>query len=373
MRVLAVAGLAIVVCGLSVSQAAAQGPTQVSLGSGFGCGLAEDGTVRCWGRNRSGQCGSEGHDARTPRPVTGLDGVREMGVGYGFACARREDGSVWCWGDNDHGQLGVEGDDRAQAMAVPGVSDVAQLAVGAFHVCVRFESGRVSCWGSNSQGVLRAPESVENRATPGPIRGIANATQLWSGAYHACVLDQRGRLKCWGASAHGQSGTRRRTRRAPPTRVRGIGEIAEISLGDGQSCARTTGGQIQCWGQNLYGAEEGVASFYSTPMTLPELSDVQSISVRSENQCAVAGGRVYCWGVNRMHQLHVPTTEAGQIVIHPSAVPGVSDATEVALGWFAQCVRHTSGRWSCWGRNQNGATGVGSNASMIETPQPLPW
>lgn len=365
--------LAVALLLLSASTALAQGPTQVSLGSGFGCGLDGDGTVRCWGNCGDGQCGSEGGDALTPRPVTGLDEVTDMQVGYSFACALRADHTMWCWGNNDYYQLGIEGiDQRTSAGPVPGLTDVAQIAVGAFHACARLEDGQVRCWGSNSQGVLVAPESVEKRARPTAIPRVGRVTELWSGQYNACARDRRGRVKCWGASVYGQSGTRRRVRRAPATRLRGDTAASAVSMGSGQACLLDDGA-LRCWGQNLYGAGDGAQEFFSTPQLITEISNVISISVRAENQCAVSEGRVYCWGVNRMHQLHVPTEEAGQVVVHPSAVPGLTDATQVALGWSAQCAQRQSGAWVCWGRNYHGAVGVGSRDTMISRPLPLPW
>lgn len=355
------------------AQSNAPGPTHVALGSGFGCGLAADGTVRCWGDNSDGQCGSEGPDAYTPRPVAGLDQVVELEVGYGFACARRGDGSVWCWGDNGYGQLGVEGvADRVTPAPVPGVADVTDLAVGAFHACA-LSGGRVSCWGSNSMGALVLPESVEKRATPTPIRGLRNVQAIHAGGYHSCAVERRGRLRCWGSSAHGQAGTRRRVRRAPLTRVRGAEGATSIDLGGDQGCLIDGEGALRCWGANIYGAGDGQGSYYSTPQPIERLSAVRSVSTRAENVCAVAGGQVHCWGVNRMHQLHVPTDEAGQVVVQPSALPGVSDAEEVVIGWFQQCYKRTSGAWMCWGRNVRGATGTGQRDNMLSTPAPLAW
>ena len=102
---------------------------------------------------------------------------------------------------------------------------------------------------------------------------------------------------------------------------------------------------------------------------------LESVLENAEEQLrgGSADGQVYCWGVNRMHHLHVPTDEAGQVVVHPSAMPGLTDATQVVIGWFAQCAQRQSGGWVCWGRNANGAVGVGSRDRMVTRPTPLPW
>lgn len=354
------------------SSASAQ--TQISLGSRFGCGLSEEGTVKCWGRCDDGQCGSQGGNAPSPRPVPGLDQVTQIEVGFAFACALRNDGTVWCWGDNGYLQLGVDDvEERTEPGAVPGLSDVAQIAVGGFHGCARRNDGQVVCWGSNRHGELGAPESVEKRAAARVVPRVGRVTELWSGQYNACVKNRRGQVRCWGDSSYTQSGTRRRNRRAPPTRLRNTGEVASMSIASNHGCLVTAGGELRCWGSNIYGAEGGVEPIYSAPQRITELSNVSAFSTRSENMCAVSEGRVHCWGVNRTHHLFVPTEEMGQVVIHPSAVPGLTDATDVSVGWSAQCARRQAGGWVCWGRNADGAVGVGSREAMISTPTPLPW
>ena len=57
------------------------------------CGLRTDGTIRCWGRNISGE---------TDAP----DGqFTAVAAGSGQSCAVRIDGTATCWGSNTYGQL----------------------------------------------------------------------------------------------------------------------------------------------------------------------------------------------------------------------------------------------------------------------------
>ena len=351
----------------------AAGPTQVALGDGFGCGLAADGTVRCWGECGDGQCGSPGGDARTPRPVPGLSAVRAIDAGYGFACALGEDGQVRCWGDNGYGQLGVEGvEERAEPEPVPGVEGATAIALGSFHACALVEGGEVRCWGSNRYANLGVPQPERVRAEARPVPRL-RATAIWSGKYHSCARDRRGPLVCWGSSDHGQVGTRRRVRRAGLTRVRGTGSVEQVSLGGSQSCVLGAEGELRCWGQNLFNVGEGSVSMHPRPVVDPRAAGAEGLSVYGENHCIVRGGQVLCWGVNRTHFLHVPTDEMGEVVLEPSAVPGLRDATAVELGASAVCARRASGQWVCWGRNRHGAVGVGSADPMVSAPTPLPW
>jgi len=348
------------------------GPVQVSLGTHFGCGVDAEGEVKCWGMCDKGQCGSEVHVARTPQTVQGLSQVTDVETGYGFACALRRDGKVLCWGDNGYGQLGVElPDHRARPEVVPGVEHITELALGGFHACALRDDGKVLCWGVNNYANLGTPEPQDRRASAQVVPRLPTATHVWAGEYHTCAQDERGRVRCWGESSNGQAGTRRRVQRAPVTLVRRLVSPSDVELGGSMGCASTESGEMRCWGSNIFNV--GPGEYWSTPQTLSTIHHVESMAVDGRNLCAVSGGHVYCWGVNDMEQLGVPTEEMGHIVTTPTAVPGLDDAVEVELGSFTQCARRRSGGWVCWGYNPRGDVGVGSTERLVTRPTPLPW
>lgn len=348
------------------------GPVSVALGADFGCGLASNGRVRCWGRSDDGQCGVVAGSVATPREVSGLVGVAAIEVGHSHACALREGGEVWCWGDGGYGQLGVEIEARATPARVEGLTDVRQIVVGSFHNCALQGDGAVLCWGSNHAGNLGDGREREHRATPARVPGV-RATELWSGGSFTCAREAR-RVRCWGLSEHGQAGTRRRVRTARPTVLAGVSARDALVLADGFGCALANG-SLRCWGLNLFNVN-GAIDMHPRPVAVPSWRGVQQLSARTEDLCGVREGRVWCQGVNRRDHLRVPTTEAGNVVSDPSEVRGVNDAVEVVTGWFTQCVRHRDGAWSCWGWNRGarvGAVGVGSTEDRVVTPTRLPW
>lgn len=71
----------------------------LAVGDGHNCVLLADTTVRCWGKNTSGQLG-DGTLENRPRPVVvdGLRGVKALAASNAATCALRLSGDVWCWG-----------------------------------------------------------------------------------------------------------------------------------------------------------------------------------------------------------------------------------------------------------------------------------
>ncbi len=80
------------------------------------CGIRDDGTLWCWGRNAEGQLalGDPTLLVDTPRRIGGDADWASVAVGRFTTCARKRDGRVFCAGDNRHGELGV-GDRASRA------------------------------------------------------------------------------------------------------------------------------------------------------------------------------------------------------------------------------------------------------------------
>ena len=96
------------------------GRDAVALTSGFNhtCALLDNRTVKCWGGNGLGQLGqgdtTHRGDAENELGIqllavnlgTGRT-VRAVSAGWAHSCALLDDGSIRCWGNNASGQLGV--------------------------------------------------------------------------------------------------------------------------------------------------------------------------------------------------------------------------------------------------------------------------
>ena len=204
-------------------------PTKISAGDKHTCSLLSDGTVRCWGFNKSGQLG-DGFltDSFTPRvvqdPIAGppsLVGATDVSVGGGHTCVVLTGGSVKCWGSNSFGQLGVAGvlsTSVPQKITVLGFKNV---AAGDHHTCGLLDNATVRCWGSNESGQLGNEKNV-SASTPEPIKGLLTYQSVSAGKNHTCAVTIDNTLKCWGDNAYGQLGTGIAGFRATPVSVIGF-------------------------------------------------------------------------------------------------------------------------------------------------------
>jgi E3 ubiquitin-protein ligase HERC3 len=90
---------------------------QVASGLEFACALLDDRTVKCWGRNDLGQLGLGDQQDRGDNPGEMGAALPTVDLGPGrkalqisagsYACAKLDDGSVKCWGSNGSGELGL--------------------------------------------------------------------------------------------------------------------------------------------------------------------------------------------------------------------------------------------------------------------------
>ena len=285
----------------------AEGAAQLAVGPYHACARTSAGTVRCWGSNGLGQLG-DGTTAsgELPRTVPGLTGVAQVSLGESHSCARRFDGSVWCWGFNGSGQLG-DGTwtDHRTPRAVMRLGETlraTQLAAGHFHTCARTEDGAVWCWGFNGAGQL-GDGTLADRLAPVRVRGLpagVRVERVAAGRHHTCALLEDGAAWCWGENASGQLGDGGTRDRASPAPVMGVRDLTELSLGDRHTCARRVEGSVFCWGANRDGQlGDGTNLDRPRPNRVPALTDVAQIALGERHSCARLGdGTVRCWGDN---------------------------------------------------------------------------
>jgi len=280
---------------------------QISVGGSHSCAQLDNGTLKCWGSNLSGQLGI-GSGIQSIGDEAGQMGnallAANLGSGrsaiqvelsksdgsFGHSCARLDNGSVKCWGSDDHGRLGIglfDPDEYSGDIGVEpeqmgdGLPTVnlgtgrtsTQLAAGALHNCSILDNNQLKCWGANESGQLGLGDTLDRGTDVASEMGDnlpainlgtnRYAVEIALGITHSCARLDNGTVKCWGANSFGQLGlgdTKARGRLTTemgdnlPIVNLGTGRTAKrIFAGGNHSCALLDNDTMKCWGANTDG------------------------------------------------------------------------------------------------------------------------
>lgn len=208
-------------------------------------------------------------------------------------------------------------------------SGVEQIVAGRSVYCARIASGEVRCW-DRSRGFPQPP-----------IAGIANVG--W--------ITTDGERTIWMALRDGSVQRFEWLATAPrPVVVAGLAGVAQLAVGRGHVCTLSTAGVVRCYGENNAGQlGDGTTTARPMPAEAVEvLSDVLELGAGAQHTCARLRDRtVRCWGANTMGQTGLGV--GMQAVTTPTAVPGLGDATALAVGGAHTCVLRSDDAVWCWG------------------------
>ncbi len=374
------------------------------------CALLSGGSLDCWGNNEFGELGDGTNPGRethscnegggscstTPVAVSGISGATQVSAGpTGTACALLSSGSVACWGRASEGELGDgtnTGPDNCAGgevcsttpVAVQGITDATFVSAGSQHTCALLSGGEVACWGVSEWlgdgdiGSESCPtvDSEECSTIPKAVSGIADATQISTAGDQTCALLSNGHVDCWGYNVDGELGDGTTRSAEVPVAVSGITDATQITAGGFQTCALLSGGVVDCWGDNAYGelgigtttgpetCENEVEPCSKTPVAVSGITDATQISSGAEHTCALlSGGSIDCWGQNEYGELGNGTNTGPESCYTlfcsttPVTVSGITDARQITTGNDQTCTLLSEGAVDCWGYNENGALG----------------
>ncbi len=402
---------------------------QVDAGVFHSIVLFNDGTVKCWGGNYTGQLGYGDKTSRGKNSGEMGDNLSVVDLGTGKKAiqiaagglhniALLDDGTVKCWGENSCGQLGYgdkvnRGDnpgemgDNLPAVDLGTGRIPVHVAAGKGFSAVLFNDGTVKCWGDNGYGQLgygdtedRGDESGEMgdsllTADLGTGRTVLKIDLGYSG--HVIALLDNGKVKCWGRNFSGELGYGDGFHRGDepnemgdnlPYVDLGIGYTAvDISAGQSFSVAILSGGNIKCWGTNGYG-QLGYGDDDSRGRNPGEMGEdlpfvdigtgksVRLISAGNGHTAALLNdGTIKCWGYNNYGQLGYgdmnnrgdDLSEIGNFLL-PVDLGTNKTISQIVTNEYHNIVLFSDGSLKCWGCNFDGQLGYGDTEDRGDEP-----
>jgi alpha-tubulin suppressor-like RCC1 family protein len=212
-------------------------PVQIVAGSTHYCVRYNEGSVKCWGLNTSGQLGygdtvargDTANESGSNLPFVNLGTGRTakyLAAGFTHTCAILDNDTLKCWGLNSSGQLGyadaVTRGNAANQMgdSLPVVNvgtgrTVKKVAAGATHTCAILDNNTLKCWGYNLYGQIGRDNTTNAGNTAGSMGdtlavvniGVGRTAKDVSGGLdHTCVILDDNTLKCFGRNNRGQLG-----------------------------------------------------------------------------------------------------------------------------------------------------------------------
>lgn len=236
-------------------------------------------------------------------------------------------------------------------------------AEGSAYWCARSHTW-TRCWGGNTDGEL-GNGTAKPQTSPHDVKGLARGVRdISTGAAHTCAVTASRGAVCWGWEGFGLlgNGVSDSSREAlRPVGVHGLSSgVRSIVAGDGDSCVVTTAGALECWGSNSsmqLGTGVSDTTVSAVPVSIAGLSSATSVAIGNDFICALTTtGAVYCWGSNNEGQLG-----AGSDVLEsatPLQVRGLSSGVRsLSAGGGTACAVTGARAVRCWGSNVAGELG----------------
>jgi alpha-tubulin suppressor-like RCC1 family protein len=304
---------------------------QISTSNNHVVALTEDGHVKTFGSNFSGQLGTgDNIDHTLPLVVNGIDNVKAISAGYKFTIALKDDGTVWGWGASCDSStkkeaelwwkniignvMNVDGgyyDANSDALVyydkneycinedivgilskvpvqIKGLEHIIAVSSGYGHVLALDTDGNVWSFGCNTfQQLGRATKEKSDNTTPQKIEGLKNIVAVSAGYRHSLVLAQDGTVWGWGLNVHGQLGTGTTDSTISPVAI-SISDVAQIVAGYDYSLALKKDGTVWGWGMNREKFfKDSDDEFVSIPTEMPQFKNTTELAAGGGHMLAL--------------------------------------------------------------------------------------
>lgn len=360
--------------------------TQISAKGDSTCAIYNNQTY-CWGDNIFGQLGN-GSKKNSEIPEIILPSTEGTTKFYGIvtlsdrhACGITYDNyyNISCWGNNKEGQLGTSDyiDYKIQhKIDMPTNINFYAITAGGFNTCAIGLDFKSYCWGRGMDGELGNSQYKNNSNKPVYVtmpRDVDFFRSISAGENHICAVAD-GKIYCWGANKNGELGdgtTKPNSNIPTQVAMPAIKHISAISAGEHHTCA-IADGKIYCWGANESGqlgnANTESKSNIPVPVSISDdiIKNISAISAGDRHTCAIADGKIYCWGANESGQLGNGSYDNSNTPVPIKTVPEVKGGfVSISAGANHTCANSTINNIVyCWGSNASGQIGNGTHENQ---------
>jgi alpha-tubulin suppressor-like RCC1 family protein len=196
-------------------------------------------------------------------------------------------------------------------------------------------------------------------------------TSVSSGSYGTCVVAS-GAIYCWGKGSTLGNGTSQDSAIPVPVSASGVlaGKvITSVTVGNNFACALASG-SVFCWGEGgsgQLGNSSTLTSYVPVAVTTSGAllgKTVTSVSAGDAHTCVIASGQAFCWGSNNLGQLGNGTNvlASAPIAVDNSGVLAGKTVSSISSGGYFTCAIANSSAL-CWGGGNSGQLGIGISAN----------
>ncbi len=297
-------------------------------------------------------------------------GLKVISAGGKHSCSIKNlDGSLWCWGNNESGQLGNNTTTSVSSPRSISSESWQTVVTGDKHSCAIDENDALYCWGKNDAGQVGNGTTIPQEE-PAAIATNADWRDISLGKNHSCAIKNDNFLWCWGSNTSLQLGHSPTNNRRPSLLSKTNADESIVTeqwsataSGNSHTCAiHNTDQSLWCWGGNGNGqiGQGTISALIAEPTELAAGSQWLSIAANGNHSCAIrSDSSLWCWGGNDAGQVGNGSNEN---VTTPTLINSATDWRIIDLGTDHSCgIKNDNTLW-CWGDNSESQLGDGTTA-----------